>query len=59
MDWQFVIIALAVAGAVAYLGRAAWKTWTGAKVGCSSGCGKCRESAAPREPANRISLPQV
>jgi FeoB-associated Cys-rich membrane protein len=39
MDWQLGIVLGAVAGAVLYLGRAAWRSWRGAKQGCGGGCG--------------------
>jgi hypothetical protein len=44
--------------AAAYIARATWKTWSGKKTGCASGCGKCTAPTAP-EPKGRFSLPQV
>jgi hypothetical protein len=39
MDWQMIIVLGAVAAAVLYLGRTAWRSWSGAKGGCGGGCG--------------------
>jgi hypothetical protein len=39
MNWQLAVVGLVVAGAVLYLVRAGWRTWRGAKAGCSGGCG--------------------
>ena len=39
MGWQLVLVVLAVAAALAYLGRGAWRTWKGRPAGCG-GC-KC------------------
>ena len=43
MDWQSVLVVLALFLALAYLGRRVWRTW-GAKGGCGGGCG-CGSSA--------------
>jgi hypothetical protein len=43
MDWQTLLVGLAVLAAVGYLGRRAWRTW-GAKAGCAGGC-HCSSSA--------------
>lgn len=59
MDWQLTVVGLAVSAAVAYLARAAWKTWVGGKGGCGSGCGKCTAPTTSPERTDRISLPQV
>lgn len=46
-----------VLAAVAYLATTVWRTMTGTKKGCGSGCGKC---TVPEPTARgRISLPQV
>jgi hypothetical protein len=39
MDWQLPFVLVILALAVLYLGRAAWRTWNGAKGGCGGGCG--------------------
>jgi hypothetical protein len=41
MGWQLVLVVLAVAAALAYLGRGAWRTWKGR----SAGCGSCKCAA--------------
>ena len=40
MDWQLVGVGLCLLAAAAYVGRSAWRTWTG-PAGCGSGCGRC------------------
>ncbi len=56
MSAQLVFALVAVGLAVAYIGRATWKTWAGGSKGCSSGCGKCGpEEAVPAR--GRVSLP--
>jgi hypothetical protein len=37
VDVQTILVILVALGAVAYLGRAVWRTWSGS--GCKSGCG--------------------
>ena len=55
---QLVVVYLLVAASAAYVLRATWRTWFGAKAGCSSGCGKCaKPSAAPTD--GRFPLPQI
>jgi hypothetical protein len=58
MDGQLVLAALAVTGSLLYLGRRAWRTWSG-KGGCA-GCG-CRASAraAPGRHEGLISAEQL
>jgi hypothetical protein len=51
VDGQAVLVLLAVAAALAYLGRRAWRTWAGGKAGCAGGCG-CA-SARGDSPAGR------
>ncbi len=58
MDGQLIAVIAMIAVAAAYLGRATWKTWSGTKVGCGSGCGKCATKSAP-PPKGRFELPQV
>jgi hypothetical protein len=38
MDGQLILVGLIVGGAVFYLARQTWKTWSG-RGGCSKGCG--------------------
>jgi hypothetical protein len=47
MSWQLGIVILVVAGAVLYLGRVAWRSWSGAKSGCGGACKCGNESAQP------------
>ena len=55
---QLVAVYLLVAASTAYVLRAMWRTWFGAKGGCSSGCGKC--AAPPAVPTEgRFPLPQI
>jgi hypothetical protein len=56
MEWQFPIVMLAVAGAVLFLARSAWRTWSGAKGGCGGSCGCGKNSAAGQEHAARPTL---
>ena len=55
---QLVAVWVVVCVSVAYVLRATWRTWFGAKAGCVSGCGKC---AAPDETTTegRFPLPQL
>jgi hypothetical protein len=46
-----------VLAAVVYLGTTVWRTMTGTKKGCGSGCGKC--TVPEPTTRGRISLPQV
>ena len=56
MDWQLVVVGVAVLAAAGFVGRATWRTW--AKPGCGSGCGKC-PAAKPEPVGRRVALPQV
>lgn len=58
MTTQLTLALIAVGLAVAYVLRAAWKTWAGSKAGCGSGCGKC-STPEPLRVKGRMSLPQV
>jgi hypothetical protein len=49
MDWQLVVVGLAVAAALGYLVRQSWRTWAARKGGCGGGCGCAK---APAEEAN-------
>lgn len=47
MEWQLVAVAACFAGALGYLSRQTWRTWSGRK----SGCGSCACSAKPKAAA--------
>jgi hypothetical protein len=53
MDWQTVLTALFVTVAAAYLVRSGWRTWFGAKPGCSGGC-SCSGSAKQPNAGRRL-----
>jgi hypothetical protein len=57
MDWQFPLVLLCLAAAVVYLGRRAWRTWSGR----GSGCGVCKCAPPPAESSSsrRIPLEQI
>ena len=55
MDWQTLLVGLALFLAVGYLGRRVWRTW-GVKSGCAGGCG-CASSA--QRPADKGDRPSV
>ena len=57
MTIQYAIVLALIAGALAYIGRATWKTWSSSKGGCASGCGKC--SAPVKAVPGRLSLPTI
>ena len=38
MGWQMLLVLVFVAGALAYLGWGAWRTWVGRGKGCGGGC---------------------
>ncbi len=62
MDWQLLAVAAALALAVAYLTRGAWRTWFGRTAkACGSGCGGCPAPRPADEAADRrrIALPQL
>jgi hypothetical protein len=66
MDWQLVIVIGTVALALLYLGRAAWRSWRGAKHGCAGGCdcavktagGASGKDRRPLIPLEQISPPR-
>jgi hypothetical protein len=58
VDWQFALVALAVAAAAAYLIRRAWRTWGASKGGCGGGCcaaGKAQALSSER-PTTAVTL---
>ena len=58
MDWQMGVVGLAVAGALAYLGRGAWRTWAGRGAGCGGcKCGGARPGAAGEDASPRPLIP--
>jgi hypothetical protein len=59
MDLQLPTVVLIVAGALVYLGRRTWQTWSGKKVGCGNGCncsGKKAESPPVLIPSEQLTL---
>jgi hypothetical protein len=38
MFWQYLLVAIVVLAAVAFLARRSWRTWFGTKAGCGGGC---------------------
>jgi hypothetical protein len=62
MDWQLLIVLVVVSVAGAYVARATWRTWRGAKSGCGGGCacpgGKAASPAGDAR-GNLISPEQV
>ena len=44
MDWQLLLVLVAVGASVAYLARLGWRTWR--RRGCTAGCG-CAKAPAP------------
>ena len=58
MDGQLIVVGLIVVGAVLYLARQTWKTWSG-RGGCSKGCGcgeKKTEARPKLIPSNELTL---
>jgi hypothetical protein len=55
VDWQSWIVGLAVAVALAYLCRRAWRTWRG----LGAGCGGCKCSATPSPPTTPSQAPLI
>ena len=39
MFWQWLLVALVIALAAAYIARAGWRTWRPNAGGCGGGCG--------------------
>lgn len=56
---QLIAVGAVVAGAAAYVLRATWLTWFGAKPGCGSGCGKCATPAPEPAVEGRTPLPMA
>ena len=58
MEWQWALVGLCVALAVAYLARRTWRTWRGR----AAGCGGCKCPAPPARqgetliPAEQLTL---
>ena len=46
MDWQLLSVAVIVAAALWYLGRATWRSLRPGNSGCGGGCG-CSAKAVP------------
>jgi hypothetical protein len=62
VDWQLPVVIAALASALGYVARSAWRTWFGAAgKGCASGCDGCAKPAAPAAEGDgrRIALPRI
>jgi hypothetical protein len=46
MNEQLIVVCLIVSGAVMYLARQTWKTWSG-RGGCSKGCSCGEKKTSP------------
>ncbi len=55
MDGQTIAVLIVVALASCYLSWRGWRMWSGAKRGCSTGCG-CG-SAVPHRDGNPVLIP--
>lgn len=58
MYWQWLIVAICVALAAAYVGRAVWRILRPKAGGCGGGCG-CATAQEPKDtliPADQITL---
>jgi hypothetical protein len=58
VDWQWLVVTLAVTAAAAYVVRGVWRSLAGRKAGCSGGCA-CPAKTAPDAPAPLIPVEQV
>jgi hypothetical protein len=56
MDLQLMVVALAVAGAVGYLGHASWRSLRGSKRGCGGGGCACPGNSSPSQSAKSNGL---
>ena len=57
---QLLAVTAIIGLALLYFARSTWRTWTGKKTGCASGCGKCATvPPAVPEQRGRFPLPQV
>ena len=57
---QLWLVGIIVAAAMAFVARAAWKTWFGrAAAGCGSGCGKCAATPELPQRPGRYPLPEA
>jgi hypothetical protein len=51
MAWQELTVYVLVVAAALYVGRRAWRTWSGRGTACASGCGKgCGEPKNEERP---------
>jgi hypothetical protein len=57
VDWQWALVGLCVALALAYLARQSWRTWRGRAASCG-GC-KCAPPPARQEGATLIPVEQL
>lgn len=63
MFWQWLVVGLLIAVALAYLARQAWRTLRGRKAGCGTSCGCASKPTTPETngkgaliPADQITL---
>jgi hypothetical protein len=61
MDGQMIVVVMLVATAAVYLIRRSWRTWTGKKAGCGSGCacGKPTQQRGGLIPSAELTLRQL
>jgi FeoB-associated Cys-rich membrane protein len=56
MNWQLIVVSIIVLAAGGYLVRQSWRTWSGRKAGCGSGCG-CGSKAADQVNGSAVLIP--
>ncbi len=56
MEWQLILVALVIAGAIGYLARATWRTWRASRTGCGRGCGCSTKAPATTSLINTADL---
>lgn len=47
MNWQYLIVAAVVLGALAYLGRIFWRVWVSKTAACHCGTRACGKASSP------------
>jgi len=58
-DWQNILALALVAGAVAYLARLGWKTFSARKAGGCGTCGSCSSAGGPQQAKDAAAGPIV
>ncbi len=56
MEGQLLVVAVIVAGAAWYLGRATWRSWRMSKSGCGGGCGCATKSPPSTQSTDQVKL---